>query len=62
MSGFTARPAEPPVVARGGQQACAAEYPGRDKGGVYCERPAGHDGGHLSRTRDCYWQAAQVPA
>lgn len=55
MSGFTARPPAPAhVTAAGTQTACGALFQGLH--GIRCERPSGHAGGHLSRSRNRYWQ------
>jgi len=58
VSGFKvqAPPPPPPAVAPQGAARCGAKFPGIY--GVYCERPAGHDGGHLSESQRKYWQAA----
>lgn len=57
MSGFTLQqPAPPRVLAAGNEPTC-----GQKAGpGVYCERPWGHPGGHLSGSHGQYWQA-EVP-
>lgn len=41
------------VLAPAGVKPCGDAHPGEKS--VYCERPEGHDGGHLSQTRDRYW-------
>lgn len=48
-------PAPRPVIAPDGTPPCGETQP---ESGARCERPWGHDGGHLSQTRDKYWQAA----
>lgn len=44
-----------PVIAPPDTARCGERNP---ELGVYCERPKGHEGGHLSQSRDKYWQAA----
>ena len=58
MSGFKliAPPPPPPVLAGEGETTCG-QSPAERGRGVYCERPVFHDGGHLSRSHDRYWQA-----
>ena len=50
--------AAPPVIAQPGMVACRDPWP-QDRG-VYCERPKGHDGGHLSQSHGPYWQAKEA--
>lgn len=61
MTGFKAQlpPPPPRVLAARGQVPCGEQPP--DKAGVYCMRPGGHAGGHLSVSPSRYWQA-EVPA
>lgn len=56
MSGFKLLPAPPAPspLAGEGQDTCGEKF----DHGVYCERPDGHDGGHLSESHHRYWQAA----
>jgi hypothetical protein len=57
-TGFKVRlpsPPPPPPVIAGENQAACGESPAEK--GVYCERPEGHDGGHLSQSHGRYWQA-----
>lgn len=58
MSGFRvqAPPPPPPVIAPPGADRCREKC--HEHAGVFCERPEGHDGGHLSESRNRYWQAA----
>lgn len=49
----------PPVFAGPGDPPCPDKHPGQH---VPCNRPWGHDGGHLNRTGDIYWQQAELQA
>lgn len=54
--GFTVRPPAPPrVLAAPDQPPCGERF--EDLGGISCERPYGHAGGHLCESRRKYWQA-----
>lgn len=57
--GFKVQPRPlPRVLANGNEPAC-----GEPAGGdVYCERPEGHAGGHLSKSAGRYWQAGAPQA
>lgn len=50
-------PPPPRVLAGQGQVTCGEQPP--DKGGVYCGRPRGHAGGHLSMSPGRYWQGEE---
>lgn len=50
-----ALPPTPPSVLAGRGQVTCGESPAEK--GVYCERPAGHEGGHLSESHSRYWPA-----
>lgn len=51
---MTARQAgPPPVIAPPGDTPCGEVF--ASLGGTRCERPAGHEGGHLSQARGHYW-------
>jgi hypothetical protein len=53
----TATETAPVVYAKPGQYRCGDRY--EAQGGINCDRPVGHDGGHLSKTGN-YWQAKRV--
>ena len=52
---MTAATMVPPVIAPAGTVACREKWPAEH--GTYCERPKGHDGGHLSQSHSRYWPA-----
>lgn len=58
-TGFKVSPATlpppPPVIAPEGAARCREGHPFEH---ARCDRPAGHDGGHLNRNAALYWQAA----
>ena len=55
-SGFKVEvpPTIPPVLAAEGETTCREGHPFEH---ARCDRPAGHDGGHLNRNANLYWQA-----
>lgn len=57
--GFKVQPPAPPrILAVPGTVACGERFDAQ--GGIYCERPKGHDGGHLCQSKDRYWQAGDA--
>jgi hypothetical protein len=57
-TGFKVRlpsPPPPPVIAPEGAARCGEGHPFER---VRCDRPAGHEGGHLNGNANLYWQAA----
>lgn len=51
-------PQTPRVLAAPGQMRCGERY--EAQGGVRCERPYGHAGGHLSTSPARYWQSGEA--
>jgi hypothetical protein len=61
-TGFKVRPSQhpaPPAVLAGESQETCGASPAEKGTGAYCERPAGHEGGHLSQSHGRYWQAGE---
>ena len=48
-------PEPPPVLAPAGEPRCREKHPSQ---GYPCDRLPDHEGGHLNKTADLYWQAS----